>query len=162
MKTSFESASELLYREALYLDRKCWEEWLTLYAIDAVYWVPAMVGDEEWTDDPHNDVSLMYMDRDGLEARIFRIEGGDSYATDPLPHTSHTVSNILVHGDANGLTEVTATWVVRSYSRVRGATMRGGLYEYILRDSPGGAEIVRKKIFVHDDRIAGAIDIYNI
>ena len=72
------AAEDLLYREAWCLDNKCWEDWLALYTEDAVYWAPAMDGDEGWTDDPDKDVSLMYMDKAGLEARIFRIEGHDS------------------------------------------------------------------------------------
>jgi benzoate/toluate 1,2-dioxygenase beta subunit len=162
MTISTDRAAEFLYREAWYLDTRRWDDWLALYAGDAVYWAPAMVGDEDWTDDPDNDVSLMYMDRAGLEARIFRIEGGDSYATDPLPHTSHLVTNVLVQGEADGITNVSATWSVRSYARVRGAVTRGGLYEYGLRETGDGIRIARKKIFIHDDRIVGPIDIYNI
>ena len=52
--------------------------------------------------------------------------------------------------------------MVHSYTRVRSAKVRGGLYDYLLRDTPDGLKIVRKKIFIHDDRIVGPIDIYNI
>lgn len=167
MTVDLRDAADLLHREALYLDTQRWDDWLALYADDAVYWAPAMVGDEDWTDDPDNDVSLMYMDRAGLEARVFRIEGGDSYATDPLPHTAHLVANVLVHGapaDGAGkdIVEVSATWLVRSYFRVRGEITRGGRYEYRLRETGEGLRIVRKKIFIHDDRIVGPIDIYNV
>ena len=55
---------------------------------DAVYWVPAMDGDEYWTEDPENDVGLIYMDRAGLEVRIFHIDSRDSNATDPTPYTA--------------------------------------------------------------------------
>ena len=45
-----------------------------------------MVGDEGWTDNPDNDVSLMYMDRAGLEARILELRL--TRCNDPLPrHT---------------------------------------------------------------------------
>ncbi len=162
MTIGTEAASKLLYCEAHYLDTKQWGAWLDLYADDAIYWVPAMVSDEGWTDNPDNDVSLIYMDRAGLEARVFRIENRDSYATDPMPHTSHVVSNVLVHGEAQGVTEVSATWLVHSYLRVRGAVTRGGRYEVGLRETPDGLFIVRKKIFVYDDRIVGPLDIYNI
>ena len=77
--------------------------------IDAVYWVPAMDGDECWTEDPDNDVSLMYMDRAGLDARIFHIDGRDSYATDPIPHTARMVINVLVHGADAGLVQVSVS-----------------------------------------------------
>ncbi len=162
MTISADAAAVLLYREAHYLDTKQWEAWLELYADDAIYWVPAMVGDEGWTDDPDNDVSLIYMDRAGLEARVFRIENRDSYATDPMPHTAHVISNVLVHGEAHGVTDVSATWLVHSYLRVRGAVTRGGRYEIGLRETADGLRIVRKKVFVHDDRIVGPLDIYNI
>lgn len=156
------TAAELLHREAWYLDNRRWEDWLALYDDDAVYWAPAMVGDDGWTDDPDNDVSLMYMDKAGIEARVFRIEGEDSYATDPLPHTAHLVTNVLVQGEEAEDTRVSASWLVHSYARVRGAFLRGGLYEYRLRETGAGLRIAEKKIFIHDDRIAGPIDIYNV
>ncbi len=156
------AAQELLYREAWCLDSRRWDDWLALYAADAVYWAPAMDGDEGWTEDPDNDVSLMYMDKAGLEARVFRIEGHDSYATDPLPHTAHLVTNVLVHGEQDGLIRVSATWMVRIYARVRGGTVRGGLYDYGLRETADGLQIAAKKIFILDDRIVGPIDVYNV
>jgi benzoate/toluate 1,2-dioxygenase beta subunit len=162
MTVSTAAASHLLYREAWCLDNKRWDEWLALYTDDAVYWAPAMDGDEGWTDDPDNDVSLMYMDKAGLEARIFRIEGHDSCATDPLPHTAHLVTNVLVHGEEDGLIRVSATWIVHSYARMRGGSVRGGLYEYGLRETSDGLRIAAKKVFIHDDRIVGPIDIYNV
>lgn len=162
MTVTQQDVAQFLYREAWCLDNKRWDDWLALYADDAVYWAPAMVGDEGWTDNPDNDVSLMYMDKAGLEARIFRIEGKDSYATDPLPHTAHLVTNILVHGETDGLIRVSATWLVHAYARVRSATVRGGLYEYALRNTDDGLRIAQKKIFIHDDRIVGPIDIYNV
>ena len=162
MTVSGTAASELLYREAWCLDNKHWDDWLALYTDDAVYWAPAMYGDEGWTDDPDNDVSLMYMDKAGLEARIFRIEGRDSYATDPLPHTAHLVTNVLVHGEEDGLVRVSATWMVHSYARVRGGSVRGGQYAYGLRETAEGLRIASKKVFIHDDRIVGPIDIYNV
>lgn len=162
MTVSSGAVTELLYREAWCLDNKHWDDWLGLYTDDAVYWAPAMDGDEGWTDDPDNDVSLMYMDKAGLEARIFRIEGHDSYATDPLPHTAHLVTNVLMHGEEDGLIRVSATWMVHAYARVRGGAVRGGLYEYGLRETADGLRIAAKKIFIHDDRIVGPIDIYNV
>ena len=34
-------AEELLYREALLLDRGEWDEWLDLYLPDALFWMPS-------------------------------------------------------------------------------------------------------------------------
>lgn len=158
--------ADLLSREAHYLDRRQWADWLALYADDAVYWAPAFASDDEMTSDPDNEVSLMYMNRDGLEARIFRIEEGDSYATEPLPWTAHLVTNVLVHGEAGGetegLIEASASWFVHSFPRGQAAIQRGGLYDYRLRRDTGGLRIVQKKIMVFDDHIVGPLDIYNI
>ena len=162
MINSTPKIAELLYREAWYLDQKRWEDWLSLYAEDAIYWSPAMVGDDQWSGDPEREISLVYMEKSGLEARVFRIEGGDSYATEPLPHTSHVVTNVLLHDEKENQFLVSASWQVRSYSRVRGAIARGGLYEYVLRSDNRDLLIVQKKIFIHDDKIVGPIDIYNI
>jgi 3-phenylpropionate/cinnamic acid dioxygenase small subunit len=68
----------------------------------------------------------------------------------------------MMQGEADGLIWASATWMVHSYMRVRGGSVRGGLYEYALRDTADGLHIVQKKIFIHDDRIVGPIDVYNV
>ena len=147
-------AAELLYREAWYLDNKKWDEWLALYADEAIYWAPAMVGDEGWTDNPDNDVSLMYMDRAGLEARIFRIEGVD-HATDPLPHTAHLVTNVLIHEERGEYIDVSASWTVHAYIRVRGGLRRSGRYEYTLRATPAVSKSCKRRFFCSTTRSWG-------
>lgn len=155
-------AAELLHREALCLDKRRWEDWLALYTEDAVYWVPAFASDDEMTSDPDNQVSLMYMDRAGLEARVFRLEDADSYANEPLPWTAHLVTNILVTGGGADAPEVSASWLVHSFRRADGAIARGGLYEYALRRVGKHLKIARKTTLVYDDCIEGPLDIYNI
>ena len=88
----FERVSAFLGREAGLLDSRDWHEWLALFAPDAKYWAPAWVDDHKMTSDPTRQANLIYADRTELEARIFRIEGEDSYASMPLPHTSHVIT----------------------------------------------------------------------
>lgn len=154
--------ADLLYREAYHLDRRDWDAWLALYADDAIYWAPAFASDDAMTSDPDTEISLMYMDKPGLEARVFRIESADSYATEPLPWTAHLVTNVLVQGETDGVIEASASWMTHSFLRTRGAVIRGGLYDYRLRRASAGLMIQRKKIMVHDDGIVGPLDIYNI
>lgn len=154
--------ADLLNREAYLLDRREWDDWLALYGEDAVYWAPAFASDDEMVSDPDNDVSLMYMDRNGLAARIFRIESGDSYASDPLPWTAHLVTNMLVTDVRGDEIDASASWLVHSFSRAYGSIQRGGLYDYTLRREATGLVIARKKIMVFDDRITGPLDFYNI
>ena len=155
-------AADLLYREAWHLDNREWEAWLALYTGDAVFWAPAIAGEEGFSEDPDNDVSLIYLDRAGLEARIFRIEGRDSFANAPLPHTAHVVSNVRA-AEADGADiEVSATWLVNSFRRTDPPILRAGRYAYTLRRTDAGLAIARKTVYVLDDRIVGPIDIFNI
>ena len=158
----FERVAAFLGHEAGLLDAKQWQEWLALYAPEARYWAPAWVDDHRMTSDPARQASLIYADRTELEARIFRIEGEDSYASMPLPHTSHVVTCTGAQADAGGLVKAKANWMVHSFWRTKGAFVRAGRYEYELRENGGTFEIVLKKIFIHDDRVVGPIDIYNI
>lgn len=158
----FERVSAFLGIEAGLLDARDWHAWLALYAPDARYWAPAWVDDYKMTSDPTRQTSLIYADRIELEARIFRIESEDSYASMPLPQTSHVVTCTGVRESADGLVQVMANWMVHYFWRTKGAFVRAGRYEYELREEGDSFAVVLKKIFVHDDRIVGPIDIYNI
>ena len=125
-------------------------------------WAPAFASDDEMTADPDTEVSLFYMDRNGLEARVVRIESGDSYASTPLPWTAHLVTNVVVTQTGGGDIEASASWLVHQFSRIYGSLSRGGLYDYGIRRTPDGLRIARKKIQVFDDRITGPLDIYNV
>jgi 3-phenylpropionate/cinnamic acid dioxygenase small subunit len=158
----FERVSAFLGIEAGLLDTRDWHAWLALYAPDARYWAPAWVDDYKMTSDPTRQTSLMYADRNDLEARIFRIESEDSYASMPLPQTSHVVTCTGVQQAAGGLVKARANWMVHYFWRTKGAFVRAGRYEYEMREEGDSFLIVLKKIIIHDDRVVGPIDIYNI
>jgi 3-phenylpropionate/cinnamic acid dioxygenase small subunit len=158
----FERVSAFLGHEADLLDRRDWHAWLALFAPEAKYWVPAWVDDHKMTSDPMRQTSLIYADRTELEARIFRIEGEDSYASMPLPHTTHVITCTGAETSAGHTIKARANWMVHYFWRTKGAFIRAGHYEYDLRENDDTFQIVLKKIFVHDDRVVGPIDIYNI
>ena len=154
--------TRLVYREAMLLDRRRWDEWIDMFTEDAVYWVPAWKNEEETTDDPDRQLNLIYLrDRGGLEDRVFRIETRDSYASVPLDRTVHVVSNVLVERDGGEEIEATANCLVHTYGK-KGSLTRGGLYDYTLRRIDGALRIARKKISFIDDRLEGPIDVYHM
>ncbi len=154
--------TRLVYREAMLLDRRRWDDWIAMFTEDAVYWVPAWKSEEETTDDPDTQLNLIYLrDRGGLEDRVFRIETRDSYASVPLDRTVHVFSNVLVENQAGDEIEVTANCLVHTYGKKGGMT-RGGLYDYTLRRVDGALLIARKKITFIDDRLEGPIDVYHM
>lgn len=158
----YTEVASLLAREALLLDEQRWQDWLGLYTSDVVYWVPAWQSEFKLTDDPKNQLSLIYTEsRMGLEERVFRIESEDSFASMPPDRTSHITSNILVTKMEGENLEVSASWMVHSYG-VRGEATRGGRYHYTLRRVDGSLFIARKVIVLIDERLEGAVDFYHL
>ena len=68
-----------LYLEARRMDENAYDDWLALWADEALYWVPANRDDI----DPTREVSIVYADRPRLEDRIARLKSGAAYAQDP-------------------------------------------------------------------------------
>ncbi len=152
----------LVYREAMLLDRRRWDDWIDLYTEGATYWVPAWASEEDTTDDPDTQLNLIYLrNRGGLEDRIFRIETRDSYASYPLDRTVHVVSNVLVENVDGDTIEATANCLVHSYGK-KGSLTRGGMYDFTLTRINGDLKISRKKIVFIDDRLEGPIDVYHL
>ena len=154
--------TNLVYRESTLLDRREWDEWIDMYAEDAVYWVPSWVNEEETTNDPELQLNLIYLrNRGGLEDRVFRIESRDSYASVPLDRTVHVVGNVLVGDEKDGKVDATANCIIHTYGKKGGLT-RASLYDFSLRREDSDLKITRKKITFIDDRLEGPIDIYHL
>ncbi|MBN9050644.1 MAG: nuclear transport factor 2 family protein [Rhizobiales bacterium] len=157
----YQRVSEFLGHEAALIDDRDWHEWLALFSRDAQFWVPAWLDDHKFTSDPARQTSLIYADMHDLEARVFRVESEDSYASMPLPQTSHLVT-CTGASEERGLIKARANWLVHFFWRTKGAFVRAGRYEYELRDTEDGLRIKLKKVFVHDDRVISPVDFYNI
>jgi 3-phenylpropionate/cinnamic acid dioxygenase small subunit len=158
-------ASDLLYREALYLDEKRWDEWLGLFTDPVEFWVPAWKSEGEPTSDPSTEVSLLYMSTHlELAERVARVRSGKSNASTPLPRTAHAVTNILAEPDANGeaLTArcVTTTHIYNVKRREAQLVFARGLYGLVRRD--GEWRIRRKKLLLLNDYIPTMLDFYTI
>lgn len=162
--TERSGAAELLYLEALCLDEQRWDDWLALYAEDAVFWVPAWTGPHTLTSSPDTQLSLIYCDSRGrLADRVWRIRSELSVASRPLPRTVHAVGNVLVTGERGDRLDVRASWSVHSYDTARTRQdVTFGRYEYELQAVDGALRIARKKIILADDRIATLLDFYSV
>ncbi len=160
--SQLEQVSALLYEEAAALDEQRWHDWLALFAEDCTYWMPAWDTEHEMTQDPTNEISLIYYsNRNGLEDRIWRIESGMSSASTPLPRTAHTVTNIRLGEAGNGTIAVYANFIVNSY-RHEVTDNFYGRYEYLLKEDGGKMVIQSKKIILLNDVIPAVVDVYSI
>ena len=114
---SLEDATQFLYREARYLDDRDWDAWLSMYADDVEFWMPSWDDDDELTEDPQTEISLIwYGHKGGLEDRVFRIRTERSSATSlPEPRTSHNINNVEILDQTHDLTRLRFNWVTFSF-----------------------------------------------
>lgn len=151
-----------LYREARLLDDRQWDEWLTCYADDASYWMPAWDDDDQLTEDPQSEISLIYYpDRGGLEDRVFRIKTERSGASTPEPRTSHMISNIEILSDQGAEIKLRYNFLTLNH-RYKITDQFFGTVFLTLRRVETGFLITAKKIVLKNDYIRQVIDIYHI
>lgn len=162
MSRTYEVVRDFLYREARYLDDKQWDEWLELYAADASFWMPSWDDNDELTEDPHKEISLIwYGNRTGLEDRIFRIKTERSSASVPDTRTSHNISNIEVLEEADGLCKVRFNWHTLSF-RYKTVDSYFGSSFYTL-DMRGENPLIKaKKVVLKNDYVRQVIDVYHL
>ncbi|MGF6127094.1 benzoate/toluate 1,2-dioxygenase beta subunit [Pseudomonas frederiksbergensis] len=162
MTITYEAVRDFLYREARYLDNKQWDDWLELYAADASFWMPSWDDNDELTEDPQREISLIwYGNRTGLEDRIFRIKTERSSASIPDTRTSHNLSNIELLEQADGLCQVRFNWHTLSF-RYKTVDSYFGSSFYTLDVRGENPLIKAKKVILKNDYVRQVIDVYHL
>ena len=162
MSIPYETICAFLYREARLLDDREWDEWLTCYAPDVTYWMPAWDDDDQLTEDPQSEISLIYYpSRDGLEDRVFRIKTERSGASTPEPRTNHNVTNVELLEDRGDEVDIRYNFHTLNH-RYKVTDPFFGTMFVTLRRSGDGLLIARKKIVLKNDYIRQVIDVYHI
>ncbi|MGE8097294.1 benzoate 1,2-dioxygenase small subunit [Pseudomonas fluorescens] len=162
MSITYDAVRDFLYREARYLDDKEWDNWLELYAADASFWMPSWDDNDELTEDPQREISLIwYGNRTGLEDRIFRIKTERSSASVPDTRTSHNISNIELLEQVDGLCKVRCNWHTLSF-RYKTVDSYFGSSFYTL-DVRGDSPLIKaKKVILKNDYVRQVIDVYHL
>ncbi|WP_332604236.1 benzoate 1,2-dioxygenase small subunit [Acinetobacter sp. ESBL14] len=161
-KSSLENIAQFLYREARFLDDEQWDDWLNCYAPEASFWMPAWDDNDQLTEDPQAEISLIYYpDRQGLEDRVFRIKTERSSATMPDTRTCHNIANIeIVARDGDKLT-VRFNWNTLSF-RYKTTYSYFGMSRYVIDCSDNQPKILSKYVVLKNDYINQVIDIYHL
>lgn len=156
-------ARRVLFEEARALDEQRFDDWLALYADDAVFWVPAWTDDGRLTADPETELSLIHCTRAQLAERVGRVEGGRSLASTPLPRTAHVISNVLADAAGEGRIAVRSVALTHAFNiKRRETTLAYALVEHDLVAGAAGWRIARKKIQLQNDYIATMMDFYTV
>ena len=83
---------QFLFHEARCIDEKRWDEWLSLYLEDAIYWVPT---DRDQVD-PLQQASIVYEDKATLRLRVKRMTHPQAHSLDRRPECTHLISNVML------------------------------------------------------------------
>lgn len=158
-----ETVRSFLYREARLLDDRQFDEWLECYHPDSEFWMPAWDVDDQLTQDPQNEISLIYYDnRGGIEDRVFRIKTDRSSATSlPEPRTGHNITDVEVLANDGGRVEVRFNWFTL-YFRYNTTDTYFGTSYYTIDLSGPEPVILKKKVVLKNDYIHHVVDVYMI
>jgi 3-phenylpropionate/cinnamic acid dioxygenase small subunit len=154
--------SEVLYREAAYLDERRWDDWIALFASDCEYWVPTWRTEEVLAADPNTELShIYYASRAGLEDRIVRIRSGKSPASTPLRRTTHIVGNVQLVTGENDALQMRSSWSVHVFDpHHKNAYTLFGYSLHTLRRVDDQWRIAKKKVVLQNDYLPAMVDIY--
>lgn len=79
---------DFVYAEARMLDEGRFDEWLTHWAPDGVYWMPL-----EWNQqDPVHETSLLHEDQFMLRLRVERLNGARTFSQKPKSRCLHVLN----------------------------------------------------------------------
>ncbi|WP_413998599.1 benzoate 1,2-dioxygenase small subunit [Flavobacterium sp. W1B] len=160
--TDYNKILAFLYKETRFLDDKQWDEWLKLYHEDCEYWMPAWTDEDELTQDPQSEISLIYYpNKGGLEDRIFRIKTERSSASMPEPRTAHNITNIEVFEETETEIKLRFNWHTNSF-RYQTLDQYFGTSFYTLLKVENSFQISNKKIILKNDYIRQVLDVYHV
>jgi benzoate/toluate 1,2-dioxygenase beta subunit len=134
-----------------------------MYAPEVQYWMPSWDDDDQLTEDPQSEISLIYYpNRNGLEDRVFRIKTERSSASMPEPRTNHMISNVEILADRGDSLDVRYNFHTLSHRYKVTDHFFGSIFLTLKVGGDGSFQITRKKIVLKNDYISQVIDIYHI
>lgn len=131
-----------LFYEAQLLNELRFDDWLELYAEDALFWAPARPNQQSGEE----EVSLIFDDKELLSLRVKRLAHPLLHSQDPMTRSVRLLSNITVATDFDADAPVVRSNFVLLDYRQRIHRFFGGTYEHRLRRSAGGWQIAAKTV----------------
>ena len=145
------AVEQFLHREARLADEGDYDAWEALWTDDALYWVPI----DGAGDDPQQQMSVIYDNRNRIATRLKQLRTGKRYAQAPPSNLRRLLSNIEFLGgsanpDGDVDLEVGANFLGIE-SRPRGIRLWGGRTTYRLRRHDGELRLAYKKVVLVDN-----------
>ena len=112
----------LIERETRLLDQLRFDEWLSMYAPECIYWVP---GTPE-AGDPRREITISFDDRRRMEDRIYRLRTGYAWSQAPKSRTVRMMSNVEVFSTQQSSIRMVRSNFLISEFRVDGTRFLSG------------------------------------
>lgn len=133
---------KLIIKECRLLDEYRFDEFLSLYSNESLYWIPITPGGG----DPRIEVSHAFDDRRRLEDRIYRLRTGYAYSQLPMSRTRRMVSNFEIGYGSSKETIYGRCNILISELRVGEQRQYSGWYGYKLMKLDGQWKIAVKMV----------------
>jgi 3-phenylpropionate/cinnamic acid dioxygenase small subunit len=143
MAVDRQQVEQFIYHEADLMDEHRYDEWLALWADDALYWVPSGRDDI----DPRREISLIYDDRVRLQVRIARLKSGFAHAQEPKSRMRRVVSNIVIKEVEDGEVVASSNFLLTELRRGK-QDIFAGRTTHRLRPDNGSFKLVSKKVLL--------------
>ena len=143
MRQDREQIEAFLYREARLIDEHRYDEWLSLWTDDGIYWVPCNEDDT----DPTRQVSIIYDDRVRLGDRVERLKSGAAWAQEPKSRMRRLIANLEIEDGAQGEVIVAANFLLVELRRHL-QNLWAGRTVHRLRSEQGSFKLAYKKVLL--------------
>ncbi len=144
MAVDYRQIEQFIYREARLADENAYDEWLAMWADDALYWVPANIDDP----DPSKHISTIYDNRKHLEQRIKRLKSGMAHAQAPVSRMRRVISNVEIAEHPDGIVEAQSNFILGELRRGHQDVFIGRAIHRLRPDGAGGYRIAEKKVLL--------------
>lgn len=132
---------QFLYHQSELLDAKRWQDYIDLFAVDGVYWMPATPDQTDWQGEP----SIFAEDRSMMEVRMGRVTHPTAWSQVPMWATNHVVGNVVLEGEANGEYRVRSRFHMMELRRDE-VRHFGGTYRHTLVREQGALKIKLQRV----------------
>lgn len=132
---------QFLYRENQLLDTGRYEEWLALFEVDGVYWIPASAGQE----DSQQEISILYEDPVLMGMRIGRMRHPGAHGLAMPIRTSRMLGNVQVSERPDGLVQAEGCFILHEWQDERMRVFAGSV-RYHLKPESDSYRIALKRV----------------
>jgi benzoate/toluate 1,2-dioxygenase subunit beta len=139
---SRETIEAFLFREARLADENRYDDWLSLWTDEILYWVPANLDDY----DPDEHVSIIYDNRERLVDRIARLNSGGAWSQEPQSRMHRVISNVEIEQTEDSKICVRSNVVIGELRRGR-QTVYFAQQKHQLRSTGEGLKMSAKTIY---------------